>query len=205
MSSSEIGQNLQALKALNPVTASMDIPNFDRGNDTGSEDEEDEDAECETAELESNFSRIWTSLESGYCIGQDLLEMVLERTRIELLEGITEQFWMYVNQRMGWGIHMHADPSSTSQTAISGSLNARTGTSTVGSGKRNLEDGGQESPEEDDERRAKKPRTPAVSRDALEESAQFACPYRKHDPRKYNLRDWSTCARSPLRTVARVK
>jgi len=207
MSSSEIDQNLQVLKALNPVTASTHIPNFDRVNDSGSEDEEDEEAECETAELESNFSRIWTSLESGYCISQDLLDMVLERNRSELLEGIMEQFWMYVNQRMGRGIRMHADPSSTSQRATSGSLNASTRTSNLGSGKRSLgmEDEGQDFPEEDDERRAKKPRTPAVSRDALEESAQFACPYRKYDPRKYNFRDWRTCALTPLRTVARVK
>jgi len=207
MSSSEIDQNLQVLKSLNPVTASTDIPNFDRVNDSGSEDEEDEEAECETAELESNFSRIWTSLESGYRISQDLLDMVLERNRSELLEGIMEQFWMYVNQRMGQGIRMHADPSSTSQRATSGSLNASTRTSNLGSGKRSLgmEDEGQDFPEEDDERRAKKPRTPAVSRDALEESAQFACPYRKYDPRKYNFRDWRTCALTPLRTVARVK
>lgn len=206
MSSSETDQNLRILKALNPVTASTDISNFDRVEDSGSEDEEDEDAECETAELESNFSRIWTSLESGYCIGQDLLDMVLERTRIELLEGIMEQFWMYVNQRMGGGVRMHADPSSTSQTATSGSLNTSTRTSNLGSAKRSLEAEGQELPEEDDdERRAKKPRTPAVSRNALEESAQFACPYRKHDPRKYNVNDWSSCALTPLRTVARVK
>lgn len=113
---------------------------------------------------------------------------------------------MYVNQRMGGGKRMHADPSSTSQTATSGSLNTSTRTSNLGSAKRSLEDEGKELPEEDDdERRAKKPRTPAVSRNALEESAQFACPYRKHDPRKYNVNDWSSCALTPLRTVARVK
>jgi hypothetical protein len=196
MLSSEIDQNVQLLKALNPVTASMGVPKFDGVYDTGSE----------AAELESHFSRIWTSLASGYCIGQDLLDMVLERTRVELLEGIMQQFWMYVNQRMGGGIRMHADPSSTSQTARSGSLNGSTRTSNLGSGKRVWENEGQEFPEDDDdERRAKKLRTPAVSRDALEESAQFACPYRKHDPRKYNVRDWATCALSPLRTVARVK
>jgi hypothetical protein len=209
MSSSEIDQNLQDLKVLNSVTASMDTPNFDRANDSGSEDEEDEEAECEAAELESNFSRIWTSLESGYCISQELLDMVLERNRSELLEGIMEQFWMYVNQRMGGGIRMHADASSSSQRATSGSLNASTRTSNSSSGKRSLgvEDEGQEFPEEEDERRAKKPRTPAVSRDALEESAQFACPYRKHDPRKYNVhgRDWAKCALTPFPTVARVK
>ncbi|KAH8751437.1 hypothetical protein BGZ57DRAFT_735818, partial [Hyaloscypha finlandica] len=33
----------------------------------------------------------------------------------------------------------------------------------------------------------------------------FACPYRKHNPRKYCVRDWRTCALTPHKTVARVK
>jgi len=39
------------------------------------------------------------------------------------------------------------------------------------------------------------------------EKGKFACPYRKHDPRKYchQVRCWRSCALTPLDTIARVK
>ena len=37
------------------------------------------------------------------------------------------------------------------------------------------------------------------------ETPKFACPFRKHDPRKYSVPNWGPCALTPLQTVARVK
>jgi hypothetical protein len=46
--------------------------------------------------------------------------------------------------------------------------------------------------------------TPNAS-DFSETGSKFACPYRKHDPRKYCVPNWGPCALTPLQTVARVK
>jgi hypothetical protein len=46
--------------------------------------------------------------------------------------------------------------------------------------------------------------TPSVS-EISETGSKFACPYRKHDPRKYCVPNWGPCALTPLQTVARVK
>jgi hypothetical protein len=57
----------------------------------------------------------------------------------------------------------------------------------------------------DDERSSKRRRTlfsPLMKED---DNTKFACPYRKHNPRKYCVRDWRPCALTPLDTVARVK
>ncbi len=57
---------------------------------------------------------------------------------------------------------------------------------------------------ENDEKSLKRPKQ--VSLPTPEKDYQgFACPYRKHNPRKYCVREWRTCVLTPLRTVARVK
>ena len=39
----------------------------------------------------------------------------------------------------------------------------------------------------------------------VRKGADFACPYRKHDSRKYNVGSWRSCALTPLAGVSRVK
>jgi hypothetical protein len=46
--------------------------------------------------------------------------------------------------------------------------------------------------------------TPSAS-EFSETGSKLACPYRKHDPRKYCVPNWGPCALTPLQTVARVK
>jgi hypothetical protein len=42
-------------------------------------------------------------------------------------------------------------------------------------------------------------------KDFEDHSVSFACPYRKHNPRKYCVRDWTQCALRGHQTIARVK
>jgi hypothetical protein len=56
-----------------------------------------------------------------------------------------------------------------------------------------------------DERSPKRPRTLLSPPQNEDDNTKFACPYRKRDPRKYCVRDWRSCALTPLDTVARVK
>jgi hypothetical protein len=57
----------------------------------------------------------------------------------------------------------------------------------------------------DDERSSKRRRTLCSPPLKEDDDTKFACPYRKHNPRKYYVRDWRPCALTPLDTVARVK
>jgi hypothetical protein len=56
-----------------------------------------------------------------------------------------------------------------------------------------------------DGRNPKRPRTLLSTPRSQDDSAKFACPYRKRDSRKYRVQDWRSCALTPLETVARVK
>ncbi|KAF8859289.1 hypothetical protein BDZ45DRAFT_725399 [Acephala macrosclerotiorum] len=56
-----------------------------------------------------------------------------------------------------------------------------------------------------DFRAPKRPRTAHSLHEPADSDAKFACPYRKHDPRKYCVPNWGPCALTPLQTVARLK
>jgi hypothetical protein len=43
------------------------------------------------------------------------------------------------------------------------------------------------------------------SQPKTDQSVEFACPYRKHNPRKYSVRDWRSCALTSFNSIARVK
>jgi hypothetical protein len=141
----------------------------------------------------------------GTIEGLDVVHVILERARDELLDAFMGKFWGIANQRMSENIRVYASCSSTSSASKSDVCIPHGSSSNVNSSKRSGEQEEDDFREEDEDRRAKKPKLPSASTVSLEESAQFGCPYRKHDPKKYNFRDWPTCALIPQRTVARVK
>ncbi|KAG4411122.1 hypothetical protein IFR04_015747 [Cadophora malorum] len=58
----------------------------------------------------------------------------------------------------------------------------------------------------DEDKNRKRSRTPKKDVPPGKNDCQkFACPYRKHNPRKYNVQSWRTCALTPHENVARVK
>lgn len=75
----------------------------------------------------------------------------------------------------------------------------------AGDNRKRRRDGDDNSADESDgegpDRRRKKSLRPQDAKDHI----KLACPYRKHNPRKYNLTDWSSCAVSGYTSIARVK
>ncbi|KAK0627335.1 hypothetical protein B0T14DRAFT_512438 [Immersiella caudata] len=49
------------------------------------------------------------------------------------------------------------------------------------------------------------PDRPATGADAVEESRGWACPFRKHDPLLFNVRDHFSCSHLPFRTFGKLK
>ena len=206
ISPSGVNQNPGILTPSNQVPAQIGVRTAESGSQEDNESEyEDDDHESYGTEVDSEFSWAYARLEGGTLKGQDIVRLILQRTRDDLMEAFMEQFWMIINQRMSGNIRVHADSSSTSSASMSDCRTPAGTSSNLSSRKRAREDEGEGLPDEDGERRPKKPRLPLTSTGSFEESAPFACPYRKHNPRKYNFRDWPTCALTPQRTVARVK
>jgi hypothetical protein len=48
-------------------------------------------------------------------------------------------------------------------------------------------------------------RAPPLLSPVIADESKFACPYRKHNPEKYRLENWRSCALSGFKSVARVK
>jgi hypothetical protein len=97
----------------------------------------------------------------------------------------------------------YGDTSSTN-AALPMSTMSRKGSTTSHGTKRSAF-----SPEDDDldgdgEGRRNPKRSKSGS-DSIELGQRFACPYRKHNPRKYSVQDWRICALTHHKTIARVK
>jgi hypothetical protein len=61
--------------------------------------------------------------------------------------------------------------------------------------------------DDDDGRDQKRRRTLLSPPLDPKDGPKFACPYRKHEPHKYcgNIKQWRSCAMTPLTSIARVK
>jgi hypothetical protein len=103
----------------------------------------------------------------------------------------------------------HQDEQNTTPTSKSGTKSdvQINGTRPSGgqNGKRKRQGQDDEENDEAENRNPKKPKGLLSPPRNQDDSSKFACPYRKHDARKYCVRQWRSCALTPLETVARVK
>jgi hypothetical protein len=72
-------------------------------------------------------------------------------------------------------------------------------------GKRRRDSQGSQNGDDRDNRNRKRPRPLLFPPMKEDDNTKFACPYRKHNPQKYGVQYWRSCALTPLETVARVK
>lgn len=71
--------------------------------------------------------------------------------------------------------------------------------------KRFRKNNGEESSEDEKEEGFRGSEGSVTVKDFEDHSVSFACPYRKQNPRKYCVRDWTQCALRGHQTIARVK
>lgn len=106
-------------------------------------------------------------------------------------------------------VKTHEGGEGSSRNANSAAI-ASTASPNQGSTNNNLKRRGREDEDEQEQntgndRSPKRPRKSPSPPKTPEKSTKFACPYRKRDPRKYCVRNWRSCALTPLDNVARVK
>lgn len=138
-----------------------------------------------------------------------MVDSILTRRKRTLVDVIMKDFWSIFTQEWSSNIQRCTSDSSSSSVATHQQTITASQAATFSSTKRNRlsdEDGDDES-KEDDGRDPKRPRKTMSPTESPGRLTNFACPYRKHDPHKYNhgTRRWRTCALTSFDIIARLK
>jgi hypothetical protein len=137
-----------------------------------------------------------------------LIRPALTPMKKALVDGIMREFWTIFNQEWSANIRKCTDDSSSSKS-FSGSESKSTGEKSPGrkDQKRGRGDGEDYNPDENGGRNPKRQKPNSSSTKDADKGLKFACPYRKHNPRKYyhGNRSWRSCALTPLENISRVK
>jgi hypothetical protein len=139
-----------------------------------------------------------------------VIQVILDPMKEEMVGRLMKAFWTIFDQN--WPMTVQVCPAapgrspSTSKSISSSSLSI----ASSGGGSKARQDSGREDDEnqdqdQDPEKGDRGGRTIATSLPNADQPVGVACPYRKRNPRKYCVRDWRSCALSPLKTIARVK
>jgi len=129
---------------------------------------------------------------------------LLDLARELLVDRAMEEFWVMFNEGLPSDVTQHAGyASGDSSSPGFQSTSSNEEVSKPASGKRQRDADGDSGDREND----KKPRQGGkrYSSKESEDGVKFACPFRKHNPRKYNLYSRRLCTLSHWRTIARVK
>jgi hypothetical protein len=170
-------------------------------NSTCSEDQTDweEESDIDSAYLDEILERARRKEHT-------LIGVQLPLVKAELVDRLMTEFWVLFDQNWESKSRQHGtNPASTAPSISSSSSGLFLQSSLLSHGKkRSRNNDYDESPDESDRNG---PKRCGITTEFLdtEEARRFACPYRKHNPRTYCVQDWSSCALTPHKTVARVK
>jgi hypothetical protein len=135
----------------------------------------------------------------------NLVLPILDSMRQALVERIMDEFYLIFNQN--WEAQITQCPAEYSSTSRGGKGSRKLvdNTSTPSSQQKRQrsqdEDSADESGSKKPRRRRGGPRPPSE----LDSLSRFACPFRKHDPQRYNIHSHRVCALTSWDTIARVK
>jgi hypothetical protein len=164
------------------------------------EEEEALDEENAGAFFQDGPTLRWNHLREGRS-----LKSILGQVKDELVTCLMKEFWDIAKQTLTSAMRMYGSSSDSSSPSSDNNGTLQTKSSYFTPGKRSREDGNGEPPEPDRGRDSKKPKSGIAPLEVSDESIQFACPYRKHNPRKYNVNEWAACALTPKTGLNRVK
>jgi hypothetical protein len=158
---------------------------------------------------EASFMKACSTLRSTPDITKEkhdnLIRPVINPMQQALVERIVDEFYILLDQN--WEAQIKKCPGGC--LSSSGNGKGRSG-SVDRASVPNSQNKRQRIPDQDsgDESNNKKPRRPGGTQQSsgnLNRPARFACPFRKHDPQKYNIHSHRVCALTSWDTIARVK
>jgi hypothetical protein len=133
------------------------------------------------------------------------LAPILGPMKQALVNRIMEEFWAIFNQGPDSryiGCAGNTPESSAPSSAISSPNSSSVKPSQR---KRRRDDDDERPPDDNNDRKPRQPRSGQPSTLDPEENKRFACPFRKHDSRKYSVYNHRACALSHWETISRVK
>jgi hypothetical protein len=128
----------------------------------------------------------------------------------ELVDRFMREFWTIFNQNWTASPQGHGNSSPPSWTTSAYSVNSSDSAKDSSSSQAQKLQRRREADENDDgsdngDQRGRKRPKKCITEVEIS-GPKFACPYRKHNPRKYGVTGgWRPCALTPLETIARVK
>jgi hypothetical protein len=132
----------------------------------------------------------------------------LNPAQMALVDNIFREFWAIFNGEWDLNIQNYSGSSHQSSAGPPTENSIQLNTSRDPTQRRDIRnnDENSDNPNEN-EKGSNRPMKVLHSPDHKEETAKFACPYRKKNPQKYNpsVRHWRSCALTPLSDVSRVK
>jgi hypothetical protein len=168
--------------------------------------EDDSDLEGSSKVLQFRLPDL---LEGRSGTGPSRLQTELSPMKSRLIEKLMLDFWAIFDSSWPRSMRQHGSSgqSTVSTTPPECGTTSRD-SSSVRYGKRRRSDDGEDE-ESDDHHERRRKRAPVDKLPAVQEddplARQFACPFRKHEPRKYSIHKWPRCAEKPQKTIARLK
>ncbi|KAH7319209.1 hypothetical protein BKA65DRAFT_569498 [Rhexocercosporidium sp. MPI-PUGE-AT-0058] len=150
-------------------------------------------AECQDEELDH--------------IRQYVSQKVLDPRRQALVEEIMEEFWQIWDSNWSQGVTQCAGQSPSSAGEY-GPPPAVVYSSAETSRQQKRQRQGSNEDDDNDETEGDLPRRPTkrtLPSGKIIRRKKFACPFRKHNPEKYNINNYRTCALTPLDDISRLK
>lgn len=160
------------------------------GSDTGSSNSEYLDL-CEVVDINSD-SR------------QDFLAPELDPIRQGLVDRVMEEFWIILNHNWDVGAKECAGGTPCTSNESNSSIASLNATS-LASSQRKRQRNDEEERDDNNRRDSRKSRRSVDQSSDPESVRRLACPFRKHDARRYSARTHRVCALSHWETIARVK
>jgi hypothetical protein len=137
---------------------------------------------------------------------QVVIEKQFSPAKAELLERLMKEFWVIFDQN--WKAIPLQRGSTSPSGSGSGSPTSRPGSpkaTTCSTTKRPRDNGNDEGQDENSGRGFKRFQNSLKASDTSDDSGLFACPFRKHNPKKYSVKEWRICALTGYKSVARLK
>jgi len=137
--------------------------------------------------------------------GEDVILPMLYSLRKSLINRIMGEFWLIFDLKWEAQVTRCAGNSPTS-SGESSALKASDDTTLPSSqSKRNKYNDEDELPDDKGNKKPRRQTNIPGSSKGLKSRARFACPFRKHDPQKYNIYSHRVCTLTHWDTIARVK
>jgi hypothetical protein len=209
-SNNPAGQDKLSSKQPQPVSRDNDCFESETESQCWDEELNSTESTVDDSDRYGEFDELADNNTPWHIDSLEILNPLLTSAKQQLVKSIMKEFWIIFNQDWAGNVQKCTGFNSVSETGSSPCSHPNSPSRDQGSQKsqkstkRREEHDPDDDPDDNDQRGSKRFKKGPVDLDRPRYN--FACPYRKHNPRKYCVQStWRSCALTPLENVARVK